>query len=198
MPLNNISDTGASGFEASAILRSETPEQRRALDDLFSVTYEELRRLASSIGRYDPSATFTPTVLVNEAWLKLARSPEINALSQLHFKRIAARAMRQILVEAARHRHAQKRGGEDVVLVVAEDDSMLTSSVKGTDVLALDSALQDLARVEPRQAAMVELRFFGGSDVAETAALLGVAEATVLRDWRAARAWLAQELRQPK
>lgn len=198
MPLNNISAMGASEFEGSAAVRSETPEQRRALDDLFSVTYEELRRLASSVGRYDPSATFTPTVLVNEAWLKLARSPEISALSQAHFKRIAARAMRQILVEAARRRHAQKRGGKDVVLLVADDESTLAVNGTGTDVLALDSALQDLARVEPRQAAMVELRFFGGSDAEETAVLLGVSEATVLRDWRAAKAWLAQELRRAK
>jgi RNA polymerase sigma factor (TIGR02999 family) len=198
MPLDNISGTGASGFEASAAVRSETPEQRRALDDLFSVTYEELRRLASSVGRYDPSATFTPTVLVNEAWLKLARSPEISSVSELHFKRIAARAMRQILVEAARRRHAQKRGGEEVVLLIADDESTLAANATGTDVLALDSALQDLARIEPRQAAMVELRFFGGSDVGETAALLGISEATVLRDWRVARAWLAQELRRPK
>jgi RNA polymerase sigma factor (TIGR02999 family) len=198
MPLENISGTGASGLEASAAVRTETPEQRRALDDLFSVTYEELRRLAFSVGRYDPSATFTPTVLVNEAWLKLARSPEISSVSQLHFKRIAARAMRQILVEAARRRHAQKRGGEEAVPLIVDDESMLAANATGTDVLALDSALQDLARIEPRQAAMVELRFFGGSDVGEAAALLGISEATVLRDWRAARAWLAQELRRPK
>src|SRR6202011_4465468 len=84
---------------------------RRAIDHLFSVTYEELRRLASSVRRGDPSATLSPTALVNEAWLKLASSPEIALTSRLHFKRIAARAMRQLLVEAARRRKASKRGG---------------------------------------------------------------------------------------
>src|SRR3954464_11308397 len=86
-----------------------TPEQRRALDELFSLTYEELRRLASAVRRGDPSATLSPTVLVNEAWLKMANSPAIGAASPLHFKRIAARAMRQLLVEAARRRGAEKR-----------------------------------------------------------------------------------------
>ena len=96
----------------------KTPEKRRELDDLFSVTYEELRRLASTVRRLastvrrgDPSATLSPTALVNEAWLKLAASPRFAATSRLHFKRIAARAMRQVLIEAARRRNAQKRGG---------------------------------------------------------------------------------------
>src|SRR5262249_21322518 len=88
-----------------------TAEERRALDDLFSLTYEELRRMASSVKRGDPSATLNPTALVNEAWLKLANSPELASASRLHFKRIAARAMRQLLVEAARRRNADKRGG---------------------------------------------------------------------------------------
>ncbi len=87
---------------------------RRALDELFSVTYEELRRLAASVRRDDPSATLSPTALVNEAWLKLAGSPQVAATSRLHFKRIAARAMRQVLVEAARRRNAGKRGGGQV------------------------------------------------------------------------------------
>src|SRR5262249_45212445 len=84
---------------------------RRAIDELFSLTYEELRRLASPVKRGDPSATLNPTALVNEAWLKLANSPELASASRLHFKRIAARAMRQLLVEAARRRNADKRGG---------------------------------------------------------------------------------------
>jgi RNA polymerase sigma factor (TIGR02999 family) len=162
---------------------------------LFSATYEELRRLASSVGRHDPSATLNPTALVNEAWVKLAASPEFTATSPLHFKRIAARAMRQVLVEAARRRHSQKRGGPDAVLVTF-DEGMQTPDAGGDEVLALDRALDALAQLEPRQAQMVESRFFAGLDVAETAALLEVSEATVLRDWRAARAWLAMELQQ--
>ena len=90
-------------------------EDRQSLDEVFSMAYEELRRLASSVRRGDPSATLNPTALVNEAWLKLADSPDVGS-SRLHFKRIAARAMRQLLIEAARRRHAQKRGNDaDVV-----------------------------------------------------------------------------------
>src|SRR5688500_5443227 len=174
----------------------ETPEERRALDELFSVTYEELRRLAASVMRGDPSATPTPTALVNEAWLKLADSPGVAATSRVHFKRIAARAMRQVLVEAARRRHAHKRGGG--AAVVTFDDALDAPAASADEVLALDEELDGLARMNPRQAMMVESRFFGGLDVAETATLLGVSEATVLRDWRAARAWLALELRQPR
>src|SRR5258705_13971149 len=97
------------------------PQERRALDDLFSVTYEELRRLASSVERGDQSVTLTPTALVNEAWLKLASSPQFASTSRLHFKRIAARAMRQVLVEAARRRNAPKRGGPDAIVVAIDD-----------------------------------------------------------------------------
>ena len=167
--------------------------ERRALDDLFSAAYEELRRLATSVRRDDPAATLSPTALVNEAWLKLADSPAVAKTSPLHFKRIAARAMRQVLVEAARRRNAEKRGGG--APVVTFDDAM-SGVTTATDVLGLDAALEALARIEPRQALMVESRYFGGLDVAETAQLLGVSEATVLRDWRAAKAWLARELRQ--
>jgi len=169
---------------------------RRAIDELFSLTYEELRRLASTVKRGDPSATLNPTALVNEAWLKLANSPELASASRLHFKRIAARAMRQLLVEAARRRNADKRGGGDAAQMVTFDESLATRSNSVKEVLALDLALQELAHFQPRQALMVESRFFGGCDISETAALLGVSEATILRDWRAAKAWLAQALRQ--
>jgi RNA polymerase sigma factor (TIGR02999 family) len=167
---------------------------RRALDQLFSVTYEELRRLASAVRRGDPSATLSPTALVNEAWLKLAKSPDIGATSRLHFKRIAARAMRQLLVEAARRRNADKRGG-GAEMTVSFDDALKKSPSSEDELLALNHALDTLAEMNPRQAVMVESRFFGGLEIPETAALLGVSEATVLRDWRAAKAWLANELR---
>jgi RNA polymerase sigma factor (TIGR02999 family) len=164
------------------------------MDDLFSLAYEELRRLASAVKRDDASATVNPTELVNEAWLKLAHSPNLGAKSRLHFKRIAARAMRQLLIEAARRRNADKRGGDEVQRVTF-DESLSQSYNCGEELLALDSALQELARIQPRQALMVESRFFGGLDIPETAALLGVSEATILRDWRAAKAWLAHTLR---
>jgi RNA polymerase sigma factor (TIGR02999 family) len=170
-------------------------EDRHALDRLFSATYEELRRLASSVRRGDPSATLNPTALVNEAWMKMAKSPLIASTSRLHFKRIAARAMRQILIEAARRRKAAKRGGgQDVT--VSFDESLQKGPSLGEDLIRLDRALDELAVMNPRQAALVESRFFGGLDIPETAMLLNVSEATVLRDWRSAKAWLAHELRE--
>jgi RNA polymerase sigma-70 factor, ECF subfamily len=172
---------------------SEEAPERHELDLLFSTAYEELRRLASAVRRSDRAATLSPTTLVNQAWLKLASSPRFTSMSKLHFKRIAARAMRQVLVEAARRRQADKRGG-GAALFVAIDDSIADGTASSRELLALDAALQDLARLNPRQAEMVESRFFAGLDIAETASLLEVSEATVLRDWRAAKAWLAREL----
>jgi RNA polymerase sigma factor (TIGR02999 family) len=166
--------------------------EQSELDELFSATYEELRRLAALVSRDDPSGTLNPTALVNEAYIKLARSLRFTPTTRLHFKRIAARAMRQVLVEAARRRKARKRGGPDALVTLEEG---LTRAQAGADeVLGVDAALNDLARLNPRHARMIEYRFFGGYDIAETARLLAVSEATVTRDWRAARAWLALQL----
>ncbi len=180
---------GLEGGELEALLGD-----RRALDHVFSVTYEELRRLASSVRRSDPNASLSPTTLVNEAWLKLRNSPGLGNVPRLHFKRIAARAMRQVLIEAARKRKAQKRGGG--VASVTFDEAAAQTPTGPDQLLSLEVALEDLARLEPRQALVVESRFFGGFDAAESAELLGVSEATILRDWRAAKAWLAHQLRQ--
>ena len=183
------------GAAAPARIGGVQAASRQALDQLFSVTYEELRRLAWSVKRSDASVTISPTALVNEAWLKLMKSPSIAVESPLHFKRIAARAMRQLLIEAARRRHANKRGGVDAIFVTF-DESVSGAATCGEDLLALDSALAELARLEPRQAAIVENRFFGGLEICEISKLLGISEATILRDWRAAKAWLGQRLRQ--
>jgi RNA polymerase sigma-70 factor, ECF subfamily len=194
MPLRKI----RAGYGADrASPRHDTPDKRRGLDDLFSVAYEELRRLASSVKRGDANATISPTTLVNEAWLKLASSPEFASESHLHFKRIAAQAMRQILIDAARRRSAQKRGGREVIFVAFGDSSDQIASCD-EELIALDEALKELARLNPRQAMMIESRFFGGLDITETAALLEVSDATILRDWRAAKAWLAHEIRRAR
>lgn len=169
-------------------------EDRRALDAIFSEAYEELRRLAASVRQGDPSATLSPTALVNEAWLKLADSPHVAHTSRLHFKRIAARAMRQVLIEAARRRQADKRGGG--AAFVTFEDSMGETATAADELLALDEALDRLAGLSPRQGALVEARFFGGLELREAATLLDISEATAVRDWRSARAWLASELRQ--
>lgn len=175
--------------------KSATEQNATAkLNGLFSATYEELRRLAASVRRGSRNATLNPTALVNEAYLKMAVSPPAEAASRLHFKRIAARAMRQVLVEAARRRGALKRGAAYVF--VTFDDALQSSTGAGyEDVLALDAVLEDLARMNPRQVEVIECRFFSGLTCAETAEVLEVSESTVLRDWRAARAWLATRLR---
>lgn len=183
------------GRDAGDPLRDQGGD-RQALDALFHATYGELRRLAFTVRRGDPSATLNPTALVHEVWLKLAASPQITAASPLHFKRIAARAMRQVLVEAARRRKAVKRGGGEAIFVTF-DERLHGSASTAEELLGLDAALEELSRIAPRQAMIVESRFFAGLDVEETAELAGVSEATILRDWRAARAWLAVELRRP-
>ncbi|OJV40090.1 MAG: hypothetical protein BGO25_09255 [Acidobacteriales bacterium 59-55] len=168
-------------------------EQRRALDQVFAATYQELRRLASKIRSDDPCATLSPTALVNEAWFKLVDYPALDLKSKLDFKRLAAHAMRQLLIESARRRNADKRGGNQAL--VTFDESLEYAPACARDLLALDAALDALAELNSRQALMVEYRFFGGLEVSEIAGQLNVSEATVLRDWRAAKAWLASELR---
>ena len=181
--------------DVTRLLRAWNGGDEAALAQLMPLVEAELRRLARGcMGRERKDHTLQPTALVNEAWLKLAHSPRFASTSRLHFKRIAARAMRQVLVEAARRRNAGKRGGPDATRIPL-DESRDGESWEVEDILALDHALDELARIEPRQAQMVESRFFGGLDVPETAALLEVSEATILRDWRAAKAWLARELR---
>lgn len=164
---------------------------RHRLDAYYTAAYEELRRLASIVGRRDGSPTLSPTALVHEAWLKLAQSPDFASESGLHFKRIAARAMRQVLVEAARRRGASKRPNDAVRIEFDENKLGVTTP---EHVLDLDDALHALAVLSDRQAQVVEARFFGGLTVAEIAEALGVSEVTVMRDWRAARAWLTAEL----
>jgi RNA polymerase sigma factor (TIGR02999 family) len=179
----------------SQVMIDESVKARQAFDQIFSLAYEELRRLASSVRRGDPSDTLSATALVNEVWLRLAKSPAVAATTRLHFKRIAARAMRQVLVEAARRRNAHKRGGDGEAIFVTFDDSLDGGTGCQEELLALDTALTELASLEPRQALIVESRFFGGLEVSEISSLIGVSEATVLRDWRAAKAWLGQAVR---
>jgi RNA polymerase sigma-70 factor, ECF subfamily len=165
-----------------------------SLDEIFSLAYEELRAIAANVRREDPRATLNPTALVNEAWLKLAASPAFRWTSPLHFKRIAARAMRQVLVDATRRRLAGKRNAIHLTL----DAALPTPAGQSREVefLKLDEALARLATLSPRQATIVESRFFGGMSVAEIASQLEISEATALRDWRAARAWLGAALRE--
>lgn len=166
---------------------------REDLDQVFSLAYEELKYLAASVRRSHPSAPLSATTMVNEAWIKLARNPGVANTSPLHFRRIAARAMRQVLVSEARRRNAVKREQSGTVLTGFPEDAV-SDTLWDEQIVALNQALDELATLSPRQAQMVESRFFGGLDMREIAELHNVSEATVLRDWRTARAWLAARL----
>jgi RNA polymerase sigma factor (TIGR02999 family) len=168
---------------------------RNSLDEQFSLIYEELRRLAANVLRSEQNGRVTPTTLVHEAWLKLSHAPEVAETSPLHFRRIAARAMRQVLVEAARSRNALRRGSGGAMVTYDELLPGMSALSDPKDILALDSALDSLSRISARQATLVEGRFFGGLEVSELAVFLKVSEATVAREWRSARAWLAVEIR---
>ena len=164
-----------------------------SVDDLFSIAYEELRGLAAAIQHERPNETLNPTALVNEVYLKMAGSMQLVPETRLHFKRIAARAMRQVLVEAARQKAALKRGGAYAFVLFNEE---LDGPVeRAEELIVLDAALNELAKMNPRQSKLVEYRFFGGYDLRETVELLGISESTALRDWRAAKAWLALQIR---
>jgi RNA polymerase sigma-70 factor, ECF subfamily len=170
-------------------------EEKRAIDDLFSLVYEELRRVASMVRRNEGNATLSSTALLHEAWMRLRDYPPLASTSMAHFKAIAARAMRQVLVDEARRRSARKRGGDGEVVFVAIEDAAEEIPTTDKDLLALDISIDELARRNPRQAQMVECRFFGGLSISETAAVLGVSESVIERDWRAAKAWLASKIR---
>jgi len=169
-------------------------EHKQALDDLFSIAYEELRRIAASVPHSGPNVNVSTSTLIHEAWLKLVNSSRLELHSKLHFTCIAARAMRQIVVDMARRRSASKRAA----LFVTFDEGLGVSISRNRDVVALDDALEELARMNPRQARTVELRFFGGLDIPEIVAALGVSQSTVERDWRVAKAWLEAEIRRSR
>jgi RNA polymerase sigma-70 factor, ECF subfamily len=164
-----------------------------ALEELLPLVHQELRRLAR---RYmfgeRPGHTLQATALVNEAYLRLINSRQVNWQNRAHFFAISAQLMRRILVDHARARGYQKRGGG--IPKVTLDDALMGPQEKGHDLVALDDALKALAGVDPRKCKVVELRFFGGLSVEESAEVLKVSPDTVLRDWRLAKAWLAREM----
>ncbi len=167
---------------------------RPALESLLPLVYAELRRLASHYLRGErPGQTLQPTALVHEAYLKLLKDRPERWQNRAHFCAIAAHAMRQILIERARARDALKRGGGQPRVTF---DEGLNAAAPGQsiDMVALDAALDRLAALDASQARIVELRFFGGLSIEETADAMGISPATVKRHWAVARAWLAKEL----
>jgi RNA polymerase sigma-70 factor (ECF subfamily) len=160
-----------------------------ARDELMPLVYEELRRLAHMcISRERQGHTLQTSALLNEAYLRLVDQKNIQWQDRAHFFGIAARLMRQVLVDYARKRNYAKRGGG--AHRVPLDEAMIVSDERAADVVALDDALKTLAEIDPRQSQIVELRFFGGLSIEETAQVLAVSPGTVMRDWTLAKAWL--------
>jgi len=160
---------------------------------LIELVYDELHRLAArSMRGQRPDHTLQPTALLNEAYMRLTPEPATNWESRAHFFGVAARVMRQIVIEYARAHHADKRGAW--VQKLPLDEALDLSPQRSRDLIALDEALEALARLDPRQSRIVELRFFGGLSIEEMAEVLRISPRTVKRDWRVARAWLRGEL----
>ncbi len=188
-----IGVTSASPGAVTALLKKAGAGDPAAFDALFPLVYAELHRAAArEMRREKPGRTLQTTALVHEAYLRLLKDASLTFESRAHFLGIAARAMREILIERARARVAQKRGGQAVRVTL--DDVTARTPPPSIDVLALDEALQRLARLDERHARVVELRYFGGLSVEETAAAMGLSPATVKRTWTLARAWLFKEL----
>lgn len=165
----------------------------QAFDQLYPLVYSELRRVARrQLGRERPDHTLTTAALVNEAYLKMADQSSNPAEDRTHFFRIAARAMRQILVDHARRKKAEKRGGD--WHKTSLEDKQFGVNARPEEMLALDGALEKLEQVDPRLRQLVEYRFFGGLTETEIAELQGVTTRTVQRDWARARAWLYREI----
>lgn len=179
--------------EVTLLLQKLQAGDRAALDELMPHVYAELRRIASGYLKSERREhTLQPTALVHEAYLKLADQSELHPESRAHFLGIAATMMRQALVDHARRHHAAKRGGAHVR--VTYDEQLPVPASFDADVLVLNDALDRLGSEDPKMARIVELRYFGGLSISETAEVIGVGTATVEREWRLARAWLKREI----
>jgi RNA polymerase sigma factor (TIGR02999 family) len=164
-----------------------------ALPKLTAIVYDELHRLAQYyMARERPDHTLQATALVNEAYLRLVDSNRVRWQNRAHFMAVAAQLMRRILVDFARQRRVQKRGGGAHQVTLHE--GLIVGGDPGSDLVALDDALNGLAKLDPRKSQVVEMRFFGGLSLTDTAEALGVSPDTVGRDWTAAKAWLLREL----
>lgn len=176
------------------MLKKWSSGDTRVLDELMPFVYEELRRQAARYLRKERSNhTLQTTALIHEAYLKLIDQKNVEWQNRSHFFAIAAQAMRRILVDYARERNREKRGGAAENLPI-EEAQFVISKEKSIDLVALDEALTRLAEFDERQARIVELKFFSGLDTDETAEVLGVSNATVRRDWNMAKAWLYQQI----
>jgi RNA polymerase sigma factor (TIGR02999 family) len=187
--------------EITLLLKAWGRGDSGALDRLTPLVYEQLHRMARGYMRSErPGHSLQATALVNEAYLRLVDARNLDWTDRAHFFAVCARVMRRILVDAARSRAAAKRGGRaeraDHSSAIQFDNLPAASTEMSAQICAVDEALNALARIDPRRAQVVELRFFGGLTVEETGQVLQVSPQTVMRDWKLARAWLARELSQ--
>ena len=180
--------------DLARLLADASAGKREALDALLPLVYDELHRQAAAYMRRErPGQTIQATALVHEAYLRLMKEPNTRWQNRAHFCAIAANSMRQILVERARARGRLKRAGDQQRITLT--DAIPAARPEALDVEVLDAALTRLAEIDPELARLVELRFFGGLSIEETAEVLGVSPATVKRSWATARAWLKREMR---
>lgn len=183
-----------SSHDVTQLLRAWSRGEADALERLACLVYDELHRLARRyMAGEQPGRTLQATALLNEAYLRLIDSPETNFKDRAYFFGACAQVMRRILVDSARQRQALKRGAD--VRPLELEDALVASQESGPDLVALDNALHALAAIDPRRAKVVELRFFGGMSVQETAEALDVSPETVMRDWKQAKSWLRCELK---
>lgn len=186
--------SGPSQQGVTALLQAWQTGDDEALAQLTPIVYDELHRLAHRYMRREQAGhALQTTALVNEAYLRLVDSRRVGWQNRAHFFAVAAQLMRRVLVDVARRQRSQKHGGDWQMVTLP--DGFEPAVASDTDIVAVDDALQELARLDPRKARVVELRFFGGLSLEETAEALGVSTDTVGRDWRAARAWLSRELK---
>jgi len=177
----------------TALLEAWGRGDRAAFDELLPLVHDELRRIARRSMRGERGEhMLQPSALVNEAYIRLLDVERIQWQNRVHFFAMAARVMRRILVESARARNFQKRGGG--AEMVSLDEAFVVTTEPGHDLVALDDALNTLAEIDPRKVQVVEMRFFGGLSAEETAEALHVSIGTVMRDWRLAKVWLLREL----
>lgn len=175
------------------LLKDWSNGDQSAGDELMVLVYDELHRMAHQHMRKErPGHTLQTSALVNQAYVRLVDQKNVQWQNRAHFFAIAARMMRRILVDHARSRRYAKHGGD--ARLVSLDEVAIVSEERATDIVALDNALVSLAAIDPRKSQIVELRFFGGLSIDETAALLAVSPGTVMRDWTLAKAWLRREI----
>ena len=185
--------TNPDGQDITALLAAWNGGDGQALDRLMEIVYPELRRVARQyLAGRRPGDSLESAALANEAYLKLVRSGGIQCENKAHFLALCSQIIRRILVDHARRRGFAKHGGK--ALRVSLDDVLLVAEERGVELLALDRALDELARIDARKSRVVELRYFGGLSIEETAAVLNVSIDTAKRDWRMAKAWLISQL----